>query len=136
MKKRIALLLPFALLASFAFAGVPGSQASTPSTPNKVVDFETIAGALNADGSLARVRLLDDLRMYGTGDVTVTDPDSTNGLRNLLGYSGPTAVGTNMVRYHVSNLNGSKQFLTVSTPDRNPPLAMSVGYTLNEQSIT
>jgi putative membrane protein len=134
--RRVALLLPFALLSSFAFAGLPGSASAQTTAPAKVVDFETIAGALNADGSLARVRLLDDLRVYGTGNVTVVDPQPTTGLRNLLGYSGPTAVGGNEVRYSVHNLNGSKQFLTVSTPNKNPPVEMSIAYTLNGQSVS
>ena len=132
--RRVALLIPFALLSTFAFAGVPGSASAQSSTPNKVVDFETIAGSLNSDGSLARERLIDDLRIYGQGDVTVTDPQSTNGLRNLLGYSGPVAQSNNTVRYTVNNLNGSKRFLTVSTPDKSPPIAMSIAYTLNGQS--
>src|SRR5207249_2822397 len=135
MRKRIALLIGFAVLASFAFAGVPGGVAASTSTPNRVVDYETITGSLNADGSLSRVRLLDDLRVYGTGSVTVTDPVATEGLRNLLGFSGPEPVGDNNVRYTINDLSGSKQFLTVSTPDRQVPLAMSVGYTLNGQSI-
>ena len=57
--RRIALLIPFALLSSFAFAGVPGSASAQSNTPNRVVDFETISGSLNADGSPSRVRLLD-----------------------------------------------------------------------------
>ena len=93
--RRIALLVPFALLSSFAFAGLPGTaSAQQTSTPNKIVDFETVAGSLNPDGSLSRERLLDDLRVYGTGDVTVVDQQPTAGLRNLLGYSGATAAGT------------------------------------------
>src|SRR5436309_8833832 len=99
MKKRIALLIGFAVLASFAFAGVPGGVAASTSTPNRVVDYETITGSLNADGSLSRVRLLDDLRVYGTGSVTVTDPVATEGLRTLLGLSRPETGGDNHVRY-------------------------------------
>ena len=134
--RRVAMLIPLALLASFAFAGLPGSaSAQATSTPNKVVDYETIAGALNSDGSLARLRLLDDLRVYGEGNVTVTDPNSTVGLRNLMGYSGLEAQGNNTVQYNIDNLNGFKQFLTVSTPNKNPPLAVSVAYTLNGQSV-
>src|SRR5438034_7742850 len=118
--RRIAMLIPCALLSSFAFAGLPGNAAAQTSEPNKVVDFETIAGALNSDGSLARVRLFDDLRIYGNGSVTVTDPNSTAGLRNLMGYSGPTVVGDNTVQYTVNDLQGSKQFLTVSDPGDAP----------------
>jgi putative membrane protein len=133
--KRVALLIPFALLASFAFAGISGSVAAQTNTPNKVVDFETITGTLNTDGSLSQVRLLDDLRIYGQGNVTVTDPSSTDGLRNLMGYSGAVAQSNNTVQYTVDDLNGSKQFLTVSTPDKPPPVAMDIAYTLNGQSV-
>jgi putative membrane protein len=134
--KRVALLIPFALLASFAFAGLPGSAAAQSDTANKVVDYETLTGSLNSDGSISRLRLLDDLRVTGTGDVVVVDPNSTTGLRNLMGYSGPEAAGSNQVKYTINNLDGTKQFLTVSDPvGKQPPVAMSVAYTLNGQSV-
>jgi len=136
--KRVALLLPFALLASFAFAGLPGSAAAQSSTANKVVDFETMTGTLNSDGSLNTntLSLLDDLRVTGSGDVTVVDPNSTTDLRNLMGYSGPSADGTNQVKYTINNLNGTKQFLTASKPvGKAPPVALGIAYTLNGQNV-
>jgi hypothetical protein len=134
--KRVALLIPFALLASFAFAGLPGSASAQSNTANKVVDYETLTGSLNSDGSISRLRLLDDLRVTGTGDVVVVDPNSTTGLRNLMGYSGPEAAGSNQVKYTINNLDGTKQYVTVSDPvGKQPPVAMSIAYTLNGQSV-
>src|SRR5690242_38959 len=121
--RRIASFAALLLLAAVAFAGPAGHVAARESTPTKVIDYETIVAGLNPDGSFHRVRLLDDLRMFGHGNVTVVDPSGTRDVRNLLGYSGPSVVGHNLV-YHVDNLDGSKQFLTVSTPLVNPPLAM------------
>src|SRR5436305_387027 len=78
---------------------------------------------------------LDDLRVFGHGAVTVVDPSGTQDVRNLLGYSGPSVQGGNLV-YHLSNLEGSKQFLTVSTPEKQPPLAMAVQYSIDGRRIS
>src|SRR5205823_11029974 len=94
--RRLASALALFLTATFAFAGVPGHVAAKEITANKVIDYETIVGSLNPDGSLHRVRLLDDLRVFGHGDVTVIDPSGTNDVRNLLGYSGPEVQGGNL----------------------------------------
>src|SRR5918912_1845529 len=110
--RRIASFVAIFLVAAFAFAGAPGHVAAAQRTPSKVFDYETIVAGLNPDGSVHRVRLLDDLRVFGRGDVTVVDPSGTNDVRNLLGYSGPDVQGDNLV-YHVNDLDGSKQFLTV-----------------------
>ena len=130
MSRRAAVFVALLVVSAVAFAGAPGGVAASPSTPNKVVDFETIVAGLNTDGSLHRVRLLDDLRIYGSGDVTVIDPSSTEDVRNLLGYRAPD-VETDAIRYHVSDLEGSAQFLTVSRPDKAIPLAMAVRYFLD-----
>jgi putative membrane protein len=136
MRRSLALTLPFLVLASFAFVGTPGSGAQTFSPPNKVVDYQTVAGMLNSDGSVDQVRLLDDLRLYGTGDVTVNSPNSITGVRDLLGYAAPQVVGGKQLRYSVQNLDGSTRFQTMTTPDRSlMPLSMAVKYTLDGRPI-
>ncbi|HEX6263049.1 MAG TPA: hypothetical protein VF097_09405 [Actinomycetota bacterium] len=124
----------FLLFGLFAVAGAPSAVIAQTDTANKVVDYETIFASLDADGSLRSVRLVDQLRVFGEGDILVTDPAPTEDFRNLSGTGDPE-VGEGTVDWPIQDLSGSAEFLTASTPAVDPPLSMVVAYYLNGEPI-
>lgn len=124
----------FLLFGLFGVAGAPSALIAQTDTPNRIVDYETLFGSLDADGTLRTVRLVDQLRVFGQGDIVVTDPAPTEGFRNLSGAGDPQ-VGEGTVEWPIRGLSGSEEFLTASTPDVEPPLSMVIAYYLNGEPI-
>lgn len=122
------------LFAMFGLTWMPGALVAGTDQPNRIVDYETIYGSLDPNGSLKTVRLVDQLRIFGQGDVTVTDPMSTEDFRNLTG-EGDADVQEDAVEWRIRGLTGSQELLTASTPDVSPPLEIVVTYYLDGEVI-
>ena len=114
--------------------GAPAPVGATTGLPNEVVDFETLFASIEADGTPRNVRLVNTLRILGEGNVVVTDPTSTEDFRVLSGFSSPE-VGDGEVTYTVEGLDGAEEFVSVSTPDVEPPVSMLVTYLLDGERV-
>ena len=122
------------VLGIFAIVGGPMHVVAGTDEPNQVVNFETIFASLDAGGTPKTVRLVDNLRVFGQGDVVVTDPTSTEDFRMLSGFGSPE-VGDDQVTYTVEGLDGVEEFVSVSNPGMDPPVGMLVTYMLEGERI-
>jgi putative membrane protein len=122
------------VLAMIGLAGSPSAVLAQTEEADQVLSYETVFGSLEADGTLRNVRLVNDLRIIGEGDITVTDPTSTDDFRTLSGFSEPE-LSDGQATYTVEGLDGEAQFVTASTPDEPPPVSMAVTYYLNGERI-
>ena len=134
MKRVGVWLSTFLLFGLFAIAAVPTQGLAGTGEANRVIDYETIFGSLDADGSLKTVKLVDQLRVFGEGDLTINDPAPTEDFRNISGTGNPT-LRSDGIEWSVRDLVGSQEFVTASTPDINPPLEMAVTYYRNGEVI-
>jgi putative membrane protein len=135
LRKLATVTSALTLLGVLGIAGSSGRVLAQGSDPNEVVNYETIFASLNPDGSLKNVQLVNDLRVFGDGDIVVTDPSSTQDLRTLSGWGAPDRVGQDEVRWSLENVEGSRQIVTSSTPEMPPPVSMVASYTLDNQQI-
>jgi putative membrane protein len=122
------------VLAMVGLAGSPSAVLAQTEEADQVLSYETVFGSLEADGTLRNVRLVNDLRIIGEGDIVVTDPTSTDDFRTLSGFAEPE-LSDGQATYTVEGLDGEAQFVTASTPDEAPPVSMAVTYYLNGERI-
>jgi putative membrane protein len=135
VRKILSSAAALSVLAMIGLAGSPSAVLAQTEEPDQVLSYETVFGSLEADGTLRNVRLVNDLRIIGQGDISVTDPTSTEDFRTLSGFAEPE-LSDGQATYTVEGLDGEAQFVTASTPDEAPPVSMAVTYYLNGQRIS
>jgi putative membrane protein len=121
------------VLGVFASVATSGAGFAAGNKASKVVDFKTMYASLRSDGTVDESGLVDNLRVFGQGNVVVTVPMPTKDFRNLGGFSGASA-GDGRVTWHVDSLHGSRNFVSVGTPDTAPPIGMNVAYAMDGRS--
>ena len=110
-----------------------GAASIGPSTPPSVVNRETVQAELSPDGSLDVARLFSQLTVVGNGRVTLSDPTSVQGLRNLDGFASPT-VRDGSAQYTI-DVQGTAHRRTVSDFTKKLPVTVRADYLLDGRSI-
>lgn len=127
----VAALLVFALVGA---VGGPAPVVAQTDQPNRIVDYETLFGTLEPDGSLKNLRLVDQIRVFGVGNIVISDPTATEDFRNVIGAGDPE-VGEGVVEWRIANLSGRQDFISAGVPDVEPGLSMLITYYVNGERV-
>jgi putative membrane protein len=98
-----------------------------------VVNTETVQVYTSPTGEVDTQRVYEQLAMTGTGSVDVSNPVSTDGLRNLDGFGGFDVEDGEQVT-HVT-VDGEEHLRTVSDFTGDLPLDVSVAYKLDGETV-
>jgi putative membrane protein len=98
-----------------------------------VLNTETVQVYTSPTGEVEDQRVYEQLVMTGTGSVDLSNPISTNGLRNLDGFGGFDVEGGEQVTQ--MTVDGEEHLRTVSDFDGDLPLDVSVAYLLDGESV-
>jgi putative membrane protein len=121
---------------SLAAAGViaPGAfAAETVDGDVKVSNTETVQIATDASGKVDTKRVYDQLVLTGKGKVDISNPVSTDGLRNLDGFGGFN-VRNGKVRVK-TDVDGTKKYRSVSSFTKKLPLSIEATYLLDGKKV-
>ncbi|TCJ30935.1 hypothetical protein [Nocardioides jejuensis] len=138
MKRLTALLGATAALALGASAPVAAAPhlAARDSGHADIVDTETVQAYADATGNVDTQRVYEQLVLRGSGTVTVTNPVSTKGLRNLDGFGGfAVRDGNQIATYDLDKAGGTVRERTVSDHTAKMPLKVSVRYLLDGKEV-
>ncbi|MGZ4749336.1 MAG: hypothetical protein ACXVYY_19830, partial [Oryzihumus sp.] len=129
---------PMRLAAVGAATVVVGVVASSPALASgngdvKVTNTETVQIYTSPTGEIQTKRVYEQLALVGQGKVDISNPVSTDGLRNLDGFGGFTVKGGNQILD--TTVNGEKRLRSVSNYDSKPPLDVSVAYKLDGRNV-
>ena len=127
----LALAAPAAAAPLLAPAATDGDASATGDVT--VVNTETVQARLSPSGELRSARLYEQLSFTGTGEVTVTNPTSVQGLRNLDGFGGFSVQAGAMTT--TVDVDGERRIRTVSDFTGDLPLSVAVTYTLDGEPI-
>ncbi len=130
--------LPLRVAAVSAACAVVGVVAAAPAGAAgngdvKVVNTETVQVYTSPTGQVQNRRVYEQLSLTGHGSVDLSNPVSTDHLRNLDGFSGFTVKDGNQVT--TADVNGEKQLRSVSDYDGKLPLDVSVAYKLDGKNV-
>ena len=129
----LALAAPAAAAPFLAPTAVEDEGAPAGSGDVTVVNTETVQARLSPSGELRSARLYEQLSFTGTGEVTVTNPTSVQGLRNLDGFGGFRVQAGAMTT--TVDVDGEHRLRTVSDFTGDLPISIEVTYTLDGEPI-
>lgn len=112
-----------------AFAGGSGQDNGV-----QTVNTETVQVYLDSQGDVQSKRVYEQLELTGHGSVDVSNPVSTDGLRNLDGFSGFDVRGHDQVIR--TSVDGSKHYRSVSNFDGRLPVSIKPAYFLDGRRVT
>ncbi|MDO7869406.1 hypothetical protein [Nocardioides jiangxiensis] len=138
MKRLTALLGASAALALGASAPVAAAPhlGDRDSGHADIVDTETVQAYADATGRIDSKRVYEQLVLRGSGTVSVTNPVSTKGLRNLDGFGGfRVEHGAQVATYDLDEAGGVVRERTVSDHTAAMPLKVSVRYLLDGREV-
>jgi putative membrane protein len=118
-------------LAGLTLAG-PAAAAATAGAP-EVVNRETVQAQLDATGKVESARVYNQLTVLGKGQVSVQDPTSGTGLRDLDGFSAPV-VRDGKAQYAIS-VDGREDRRTVADYEQKLPITVKAEYRLNGEEV-
>ena len=99
----------------------------------KVVNTETVQVYVSSTGEIQTRRVYEQLALTGHGTVDLSNPVSTDHLRNLDGFGGFTVKdGRQITR---TTVDGDKRLRSVSNFDGKLPLDVSVAYKLDGRNV-
>ena len=133
----MALLRPIAaagaaaVLVAVPLVGV--STAAEGGTPS-ITNTETVNAKLDASGKLDVARIYDQIAIEGSGSVTISNPVSTTGLRNLDGFGGFTV--NNGAIDETVNVNSSFRQRAISDFTKPLPVGIKITYLLDGKEIS
>src|SRR3954470_2950428 len=120
--------------AVLALAGPVTAAFSDASGTPVVHTSETVKADLDASGNVDVARLFSQIEASGNGHVSLSDPTSTKGLRNLDGWGAPSTKD-GKASYDFS-VDGTKSFRTVADYDKTKlPVSVNATYTLDGKQI-
>jgi putative membrane protein len=114
---------------ALGLGGLSPALAATDDGAPQVVNRETVQVELDSSGKLDVARLFSQLTVVGKGTVTIADPVSTKGLRNLDGFTAPD-VKDGKAQYTIA-VDGTETRRTVSDFTKTLPVSVNVVYTLD-----
>jgi putative membrane protein len=112
-------------------AAAPGSAAGSGDVA--VANTETVQVYMSATGEPEEQRVYEQLAFTGNGTVTVSNPVSTKGLRNLDGFGGFDVEGDRQVAEVA--VDGERRLRTVSDFTGELPLDVDVTYLLDGEDV-
>lgn len=121
---------------SLAVAGAiaPGAFAGESVDGNVTIsNTETVQVQMDASGKVDAQRVYEQLVLRGKGAVDVSNPVSTDGLRNLDGFGG-FDVRDGKVRVK-TDVDGTKKYRSVSTFTKKLPITVKATYLLDGKQI-
>ncbi len=124
----------FAAAAGLALAGPIAAALAQVDGEPVVQSSETVKVELDSTGKLEVARLFSQIQASGKGDVSLEDPTSTSGVRNLDGWSAPST-SDGKATYDFS-VDGTRNFRTVAKFTKDLPVTIAVEYTLDGKPIT
>ncbi|WP_325119830.1 hypothetical protein [Nocardioides sp.] len=98
-----------------------------------VLNTETVQVYTSPSGEVESQRVYEQLVLTGTGSVDLSNPISTDGLRNLDGFAGVDVEGDEQVTQ--MTVDGEEHLRTVSDSDVELPLDVSVAYKLDGEAV-
>ncbi|TDD71706.1 hypothetical protein E1262_06155 [Jiangella aurantiaca] len=107
--------------------------APTAAADVEVTNTETVQVYLNPDGGVDRARVYDQLDLTGTGSVDLSNPVTTDGLRNLDGFGDTDTEDGEAVLQ--TDVDGEQRRRTVSDFEGDLPLSVSVEYRLDGEVV-
>ena len=123
---------PLGLAPGAAPAATDGDEA-VATRDVTVVNTETVQARLSPTGELRSARLYEQLSFTGSGRVTVANPTSVQGLRNLDGFGG-FSVASGVMTTTV-DVDGERRLRTLSDFDGELPIGVEVSYTLDGEPV-
>ncbi|MCY7395137.1 MAG: hypothetical protein LH468_03120 [Nocardioides sp.] len=122
-------------LAALAVVAVTGSTASyaADGAGVDIVNTETVQIYTSADGKVTSKRVYEQLSLSGKGRVELSNPVSTDGLRNLDGFGGFSVENGNQVVD--TKVDGEEKLRSVSDFDGTLPLSLDVAYELDGKPV-
>jgi putative membrane protein len=116
-------------------AGQPSAMAASTAGGDNVdvVNTETVQVYMGADGHIESRRVYEQLVLTGNGKVTIKNPVSTKGLRNLDGFGGFDVKDGEQVG--TFNVDGVTRARSVSDFTGTLPLDIDVAYSLNGKTV-
>ena len=97
------------------------------------MNTETVQVYLSPDGSIESQRVYEQLALTGKGRVDVTNPVSTDGLRNLEGFGGFSVKDGKQVT--TTDVDGSKHLRSVSNFRKALPVTVKPSYVLDGKKV-
>ncbi|MGJ9412069.1 hypothetical protein ACHAAC_05090 [Aeromicrobium sp. CF4.19] len=134
-KKTTTLIASGAALAVAAAALAAPGAAAAESVDGEVniSNTETVSVLMGADGEVDAQRVYDQLVLSGKGTVDVSNPVSTDGLRNLDGFSGwEVTDGAQRIK---TDVDGEQKYRSVANYDKDLPVSIDVRYTLDGKKV-
>ena len=110
-----------------------GAGPALAATDVAVTNTETVQAHLDASGHVKDKRIYEQLALTGQGSVQIANPVSTDGLRNLDGFSGFDVKDGNLVT--TVDVNGEKRLRTVSNFTKQLPLTVEITYALDGKQV-
>lgn len=121
---------------SLATAGVLAPSALAAESVDgdvKVSNTETVQVLMDAAGKIDAQRVYEQLVLTGKGNVDISNPVSSKGLRNLDGFGGfEERDGKVRVK---TDVDGSKKYRSVSEFTKKLPIDVDVTYTLDGKKV-
>ncbi|HSK56156.1 MAG TPA: hypothetical protein VK908_12925 [Jiangellales bacterium] len=125
------------VLGTVAAVGLVLTSAAVPAVAQSdepvVTNRETVQAFLKSDGELDVARVYDQIDAYGTGEVTLENPVSTQGLRNLDGFGRPEV--QDGVAIQSLDVDGEARLRTVSDFDGELPVTITPRYRLDGEVV-
>lgn len=119
------------VMAAFAAPGAAASESIDGDV--QVSNTETVSVLMDADGSVNTQRVYEQLVLSGRGSVDISNPVSTDGLRNLDGFRGWEVVdGAQRIK---TDVNGKEKFRSVASFDGELPVSLDVKYYLDGEPV-
>lgn len=109
------------------------AAASGPGGAPQVVNRESVQTQLDPTGKVDGSRVYSQLTVLGNATVTISDPTSTKGLRNLDGFAGPV-VRDGQAQYTLT-VDGRKDLRTVADFTGSQPVTLRAAYTLDGKPV-
>ncbi len=129
--------LPLRVAAVGAATAVVGVLAATPAMASdgnvKVVNTETVQVYTSPTGEVQSKRVYEQLDLTGNGTVNLSNPISTDHLRNLDGFGGFSVQDGKQITK--TSVSGEKNLRSVSDYNGRLPLDVSVAYQLNGKTV-
>jgi putative membrane protein len=123
--------------ATLGVAAVLSGMAAAPAVAADggvdVLNTETVQIYTSPTGEVETQRVYEQLAMTGTGSVDVSNPISTDGLRNLDGFGGFDVEDGEQVTH--MTVDGEEHLRTVSDFTGDLPLDVSVSYQLDGETV-
>lgn len=133
MSRRRPLVIALSLTGTVAVLTASAWPAAAQEGAVRVTNRETVQAFLTPAGEVRAARVYDQIDAFGKGSLTLENPVSTQGLRNLDGFRGYSVSGNKAVQE--IEVDGEARLRTVSDFTKDIPVKITPTYRLNGEEI-